>query len=107
NEIHSESFTTFHELNDCFSCGNTVCYKHPNQNSSKKDKEVTTYILDEKWVEFDEYIESVKEDADVFILPLKMNKFIPTQRYNWDSAFENPVKYANWQGLRRAISLRY
>lgn len=106
-EIDESKFTTFHELNDCYSCGNTACFKHPERNSEKKEKAITTYILDEKWPEFDNYISSIKEKSDVFILPLKPNKIIKTNRYSWNSALQNQIKYAKFQGFRRAIELRY
>lgn len=107
NLKEEEEFTTFHHLNDCYSCGNTTCFKHPDRSSVKKEKEITTYILDERWLEFDDFIGSIKEESSVFILPFKSNKLLKTNRYSWNSALAKQTKYANYQGFRRAIVMRY
>jgi len=35
-------------LNDCYSCGNTSCYKHPSEKTIAPVSPKTTFILDEK-----------------------------------------------------------
>lgn len=105
--LKEAEFTTFHPLNDCYSCGNIACFKHQDRSSIQKEKEITTYVLDERWPEFDEYINSIKEKSDVFILPFQPNKLLKTNRYAWNSASAKQIKYANYQGFRRAVVMRY
>ncbi len=71
------------KLNDCYSCGNFECFKHPDRTSIKKEKGITTFILDERWSEFDNYIVTNSSEKDFFIVPLLKNNFIKTNRYNW------------------------
>ena len=95
------------KLNDCFSCGNFACFKHPDKTSLKQEIATTTFILDEKWPEYDKYITETATASDNFILPLKKNRFIKTDRYYWTSANPEKTKTTNFQGLYRAIKLRF
>lgn len=95
------------KLNDCYSCGNLACFKHPDKKSIKQGSAMTTFILDEKWLEFDDYIASIATESDVFIIPLKKNKLIKTDRYSWTASKPNNTKATAFQGIYRAIKLRY
>jgi hypothetical protein len=95
------------KLNDCYSCGNLACFKHSDRTSIKPEVATTTFILDEKWPEYDAYIKEIATDADNFILPLQANKFIKTDRYTWSSAKFHQIKFTNFQGIYRAIKLRF
>lgn len=95
------------KLNDCYSCGNLACFKHPNKSSVKQDGAMTTFILDEKWLEFDDYIASISTESDVYIVPLKKNKLIKTDRYSWTTSKSNNIKATTFQGVHRALKLRY
>ena len=95
------------KLNDCFSCGNFACFKHPDKTSLKQEIATTTFILDEKWPEYDKYITETATASDNFILPIKKNRFIKTDRYYWTSANPEKTKTTNFQGLYRAIKLRF
>lgn len=94
----------FDSLNDCYSCGNIACMKHVNKNTSKNA--ITTFILDDVWTEFDNYITEIKTEKDLFILPLKENLLIKTGRYNWKSTHKNQIKYTTIAGIKRALKLR-
>ena len=94
-------------LNDCYSCGNLACFKHSDRTSNNPEVATTTFILDEKWPEYDAYIKEIATDADNFILPIQANKFIKTDRYTWYSARFHQIKYTNFQGIYRAIKLRF
>lgn len=62
----------FHSLNDCYSCGNIECHKHLNpQKNQMKQQSQTTFILDERWPEFEEYINKNSDYSDLAILTLK------------------------------------
>lgn len=94
-------------LNDCYSCGNFACFKHPDRTSVKQVIATTTFILDEKWPEYDEYIKELATDSDSFILPIKQNKFIKTNRYSWSAAKSRKTKTTNFQGIYRALKIRF
>lgn len=95
------------KLNDCYSCGNFACFKHPDRTSVKQEIATTTFILDEKWPEYDKYVSEIATATDNFILPLKKNRFIKTDRYSWISATPNKTKTTDLQGIYRAIKLRF
>jgi len=95
------------KLNDCYSCGNFACFKHPDRTSLKQEIDTTTFILDEKWPEYDKYITETATASDNFILPLKKNRFIKTDRYSWTSANPKKTKTTDFQGIYRAIKLRF
>ncbi|MHB1278839.1 MAG: VanW family protein [Bacteroidia bacterium] len=95
------------KLNDCYSCGNFACFKHPDRTSVKQEVATTTFILDEKWPEYDTYITETATPSDSFILPLKKNRFIKTDRYSWTSANPEKTKTTDFQGIYRALKLRF
>jgi VanW like protein len=43
---NSKAFLPSSKLNDCYSCGNFECFKHPDRSSIKPEKAITTFILD-------------------------------------------------------------
>ncbi|MES2279164.1 MAG: VanW family protein [Bacteroidota bacterium] len=95
------------KLNDCYSCGNFQCFKHPDGIPVKRESAITTYILDDKWDEFDEYIKTQATDTDFFIAPLINNRFIKASRYNW--WFKNPAnaRALTLVALQRALLMRW
>ena len=95
------------KLNDCYSCGNFACFKHPDRTSLKQEIATTTFILDEKWPEYNNYITETATASDNFILPLKKNRFIKTDRYSWTSANPKKTKTTDFEGIYRAIKLRF
>lgn len=101
------NFRQSNKLNDCYSCGNLTCFKHPDRTSVKQEIATTTFILDEKWPEYDEYIKEIAAESDNFILPLKQNKLIKTDRYSWTASKFRKTKFTNFQGIYRALKLRF
>lgn len=95
------------KLNDCYSCGNFDCFKHTDRHSVKQATETTTFILDEKWPEYDEYIKEIATNYDMFILPLKQYKFTKSDRYSWNALKAKKTKFTNIQGIYRALKLRF
>ncbi len=95
------------QLNDCYSCGNTSCFKHPTKSTQIHQNEITTFILDEKWPEYDEYLSKNTSNHDHFIVPLKKNFLIKTDRYNWKYCVPKNTKATTFQGIYRAIKLRF
>jgi hypothetical protein len=98
---------TSNKLNDCYSCGNITCFKHGAENSSNAQAGISTYILDERWPEFDQYIQSIATKDDYFIVPLKKSRFLQTDRYQWSSLISATTKATTWHGIYRAVKLRY
>lgn len=95
------------KLNDCYSCGNMACFKHPDKTGVEQEIATTTFILDEKWPEYDKYVSQTATKADHFILPLKKNRWIKTNRYSWAAAHPQKTKATQFQGLLRALQLRF
>ena len=95
------------KLNDCYSCGNMACFKHPDRTGVEQEIATTTFILDEKWPEYDKYVSQTATKAAHFILPLKKNRWIKTDRYAWAAANPQQTKTTQFQGLFRAIQLRF
>ncbi|UIR57531.1 VanW family protein [Sphingobacterium sp. SRCM116780] len=94
------------KLNDCYSCGSFECFKHPDRTSIKQEKAITTFILDDKWSEYENYIEKISTDKDFFIVPLFKNKFIKTNRYDWTVKNVKNVKAISFAAMQRALQLR-
>lgn len=92
--------------NDCYSCGNFACFKHPDRTSKKQEISTTTFILDEKWSEFDAFVQSIATPKDSFIVPLKRNKLLKVDRYSWTALNSNKTSQTLFQGIYRAIKLR-
>lgn len=95
------------KLNDCYSCGNFECFKHPDRTSIKQERAITTFILDDKWSEYDNYIKAISTDKDFFIVPLFKNKFIRTNRYDWTIKNSKNVKATSFVAIQRALQLRF
>lgn len=95
-----------HTLNDCYSCGSSSCFKHPDKTVAQHDVSCTTFILDEKWPEFDEYVKRIATSVDCFIVPLRKNTFVRTDRYSWSASNSRRLKATTKQALYRAFKLR-
>jgi hypothetical protein len=93
-------------IHDCYSCGNRACFKHEKQGESTNILYSTTFILDEKWPEFDHYIQSQASESNQFIVPLPQNRLIKTTRYSWTGMCATNTKAVFLQGLYRALKLR-
>ncbi len=104
---NSKGFLQSSKLNDCYSCGNLECFKHPGQTAIKQERAITTFILDEKWAEYDDYIKSISTEKDFFIVPVLKNRFIKTNRYDWTIKNPENVKAAWFASMQRALQLRF
>lgn len=93
------------QLNDCYSCGNTSCSKHQG-NAPVMQQAITTFILDEKWPEHDEYIQSIAQKSDCFVVPFPKKIASKIQRYHWHSA-TNKSKSTLKKSVLRMVKLKY
>lgn len=94
------------KLNDCYSCGNVGCFKHPGKAAVKREKAITTFILDDKWAEYDDYIQPLSTDTDFFIVPPLKNKFVRTGKFGWTLKNKERVKQLVLPALNRAFKMR-
>lgn len=101
------SFKPSNKLNDCYSCGNAACFKSPGKTGKRQEDAVTTFILDEKWPEYEEYIKSLSKHEDHYIIPLKKNSLFRSWRYGWTVRNAKNLKATTKEGIWRALKLRF
>ncbi len=92
------------KLNDCFSCGNTACFKHPGKTIRVKGGTVTTFILDEKWPEYEAYVEKLATENDYFLVPLLNSD---KKKYQWKLKNPKHAHDAKMVVYRRALATRW
>lgn len=93
------------KLNDCYSCGNTTCFKHPgNIAAFNITQRSTAFILDEKWPEFEQYVKTVAKENDFFIVPFASSSRFKIPRYTWGTA----TRYSGFStiAMQRALAVR-
>jgi len=93
-------------LNDCYSCGNTRCFKHPTGKIAEHKSGTTVYILDEQWPEFETYLAQTASEKSLFLVTSHNNRWLKTKRYQWTLPKGTRHKSVNLAALRRAIHLR-
>ncbi len=106
DKINPKAFIQSVKLNDCYSCGNFECFKHPEKTFREREKAITTFILDEKWSEYEEYIKSIDKNGNHFIVPLLANRFIKINRYLWAITKGKSVTAVTLITLYRSLCLR-
>jgi hypothetical protein len=67
--VPAESPRPASALHDCYSCGNLGCFRHPGQVPARPAATRTTFVLDESWPEFAQYVQATIGPADVLLLP--------------------------------------
>lgn len=93
-------------LNDCYSCGNTACFKHPNRSAHELEAAMTTYVLDGYWPEYDIYLKSVVSAPDRVVIPIKGTGLLRPFKNRWSLAAHMQVKTSAWAGLKRMLLFR-
>ncbi|MES2555953.1 MAG: VanW family protein [Bacteroidota bacterium] len=93
-------------INDCFSCGNTTCFKHPTGKEIEERTGITAYLLDEAWPEFDTYIAGNAQAADHFAVSVHNSRLIKSAKYRWKSGSNRSVNANNVAALKRSVQLR-
>lgn len=98
-----------HKLNDCFSCGSINCFNKKNKTEGPKHISLTTFILDEKWPEFDDYVKAIAKTSDYFVFSLNRNNLLNSSRYDWsiDSNSYNNIRSTAKEGIYRALRIRF
>lgn len=93
-------------INDCFSCGNTSCFKHPTGKEVEERSGTTAYLLDEAWPEFNTYIAENAKATDHFALSVHNSRLIKSARYRWKNVANHAAKANNFAALKRSVRLR-
>ena len=71
------------KLNDCYSCGNATCFKHPQKVKAIPAVNRTAFLLDEHWKEHSDYINRVRSPHDVAIVPFAKDFPLRIKRFEW------------------------
>jgi hypothetical protein len=89
----------------CESCNVTACLRSIPTPTVQRSSNRTAYLVDEYWPEFDQYIQSQREDEDQLLLPL-IGKSWKKANYGWSTAGFSTIKAATWLTLKRSLSSR-
>jgi VanW like protein len=75
---------------NCLSCGVTSCFRSQVPDISVRAR--TGYLVDDYWVEFDRYIQTVRTERDRLYLPIDGRRF-HKQNYSWNTiGFEQTLQ---------------
>jgi hypothetical protein len=102
----SEKTVISSKINDCYSCGNTVCFKHPGKVPERKLNDITAYILDEKFAEFESYLQINSKPEDYFVVPFTAKSKWKVSRFTWNTKNIHHVIPYSFVVLRRSINTR-
>lgn len=102
----SRIFQDAAKLNDCYSCGNLACFKHPGESATQNTKSITTWLLDEKWGEYEDYIKKATRPDDYFIVPMLSPRFFRISRSTWSITDPQRAKAVTLMTLFRSLYIR-
>jgi hypothetical protein len=94
------------KLNDCYSCGNFDCFKHPDPVARKNRQAITTFILDEKWSEYETYVKEIAKPTDHFIVPFSADSHVKINRFTWRPSNRNNCNTVLFTAFYRSLYLR-
>lgn len=90
-------------INDCLSCGVTSCFR--NVKKTTPEKMSTAWLLDEKWPEFENWLEENASADDTIFTPIDGERF-GLAHYTWKTKTPTKKIYATLSTLRRSRQLR-
>jgi hypothetical protein len=90
-------------INDCLSCGVTSCFR--NVKKVREEKIQTAWLLDEKWPEFENWLQKQSADGDTIFTPIDGERFGLAQ-YSWKTKTATKKVYATFATLYRSYQLR-
>ena len=93
------------KLNDCYSCGNLACFKHPGQVPTRPAAGRTTFVLDDYWPEFARYVQATATPADVLLVPLRASSR-GAGRYGWPRSIAAKTLVLGLAARWRQVRLR-
>jgi hypothetical protein len=103
----SNIFKTPSFLNDCYSCGNVSCFKNPNQSEQPAPRQKTSYIVDERWPEYEEYVRHAIKAGDEMIVPFKSSQPFVIKRLAWPAAPRTETKSVWMPASLLALTLKF
>ena len=91
-------------IDECVTCTEASCFRKPTSRVTC-DSELTAFLLDEHWPEFDRYIQAFRTNFDTLMVPLS-SRFLRKHGYSWctDGFAEN--RQARWLTLLRSYRSR-
>ncbi|HVG90949.1 MAG TPA: VanW family protein [Alphaproteobacteria bacterium] len=84
-------------INTCTDCGVSECFRHVPSQSSRSYRH-TSFLVEECWPEFAEYVSQIKLETDDLFLPCQFS-FRTVGRYEWNSKGYRRTVAANAQTL--------
>ena len=94
-----------HTVNNCFDCGVEACFRHSSRPSNVRDVTRTAFVLDEHWLEYDDYLARAYKSKDIICIPLngvRWNK----SNYAWNLPSDCQLHTAEWETIVRAFQTR-
>jgi glycosyltransferase involved in cell wall biosynthesis len=90
-------------INNCLSCSVTSCFR--NQSSDRQGVSRTAYLVDDRWAEFDRYLQTVSTKRDCIYVPIDGQKF-RRSNYAWQTDEFDRVSQYWWFAADRAWQSR-
>lgn len=106
DERHSGRMQSAVVLNDCFSCGNFECFKHPDKGSGKTRQAVTTYLVDERWAEYEKFLMENAQSGDYLVVPFLTKSRFKIKRYAWNASKIQNTKSVSVAAVREGLRMR-
>lgn len=94
-------------INDCYSCGNTTCFKHPRKTEVMQEHLQTVFVVDERWPEFEQHLLGHVMPGDTMVLPIGTLGLIKSPRYAWKTPKGVTTHSFEWQIIQRGLALRF
>ena len=89
-------------LNSCASCGVRTCFRHED---SAPHPGSTAYLVDERWPEFDEYIQSHRSEGDCLFIPMDGSQY-RKPAYAWSTSGFSRVEQERILTVKRGLGMR-
>lgn len=89
----------------CASCGVESCFRHDERSNGAMASGRAAYLVDDRWPEFDSYLQSMREERDHLLLPLNGGAY-GKGNYAWDTRGFGSVRHFPLLTLMRAYRSR-
>ncbi|PJJ79189.1 VanW family protein [Mucilaginibacter auburnensis] len=103
NEISNSRIQAPDHINDCYSCGNFDCFKPPKQPPATSQTGATVFVLDERWTEYEQYINSIATPNDIIIMPSGKHDAKYLHKFRWQIKDGPTIKTFIMPAVQRTI----